>query len=372
MSKQLRLWIIILGIAFFVFLCWYFSNITYYLIIALVLTMITKPLLTKMDQIRIKNKKIPHSLNALIVLLLIIILFLGFLFAFAPLIINQVNIIAKINFADVANKLRGGYSHFYDYIVSNGLEEMYLKAEHSVLERVQNFISLDKVGHFFSGFITATGSFFMAIFSIFFITFFFLKDNVSISKTFVSLIPYKNRTSFIETYNKIKNLLSRYFIGILCEIVIMMTLEIIGLSIFGIPNALLIGFLGGLFNIIPYLGPIIGATVGVILALVATMASGVYTGLGWVIVIVVSVFIVANLIDNAVLQPLIYSKSVKAHPIEIFLVIIMGGSIAGILGMFLAIPVYTVIRTIVTSFINNRNLIELLKGEDPREKNAQL
>ncbi|MDD4847947.1 MAG: AI-2E family transporter [Bacteroidales bacterium] len=364
MSKQLKLWITIIGFLIVALLCWYFSEITAYIITALVLTLITQPLLKKMDSLKIKKFKIPHGVNVCLIILLILILFFGFLFAFAPLIISQVNMISKIQFVDFSDKFRGSYTIIHQYIVENGMEDLLIKAEHTVMDRIQDFISLDKLGEIFSGIFSFTGSFAMGLFSILFITFFLLKDNLSISKKMINLLPKAHRHHILETYHKIKNLLTRYFVGILCELASMMTLEIIGLTIFGIPNALLIGFLGGLFNVIPYLGPLIGGTVGVLLALIATMASGVYTGLGWIAITVIAVFVVSNLIDNIVLQPIIYSKSVKAHPLEIFIVIIMGGNIAGITGMILAIPAYTVIRTIVLAFVHNKNLVRRFTDDD--------
>lgn len=379
MSKQLKIWTLLIGVLFLIFLCWYFANITTYVIIAWVLTMITRPLLKQMDRWKIKNFKIPHSINVCLVILLILILFFGFLFAFSPLIIRQVNIISQIHFEDFSDKFRGGYTVFYQYITENGLVDLLAKAEHGIMEKIQSFVSLNKIGKFFSEIISFTGSFAIGFFSVFFITFFLLKDNVLISKTIQSLLPKKHLQEIIDTYQKIKNLLTRYFIGILLEVVCMMTLEIVGLSIFGIPNAFLIGFLGGLLNIIPYLGPIIGCIIGIVLALIATMSIGVYTGLGWVILTVIAVFVVANFIDNIVLQPIIYSKSVKAHPLEIFIVIIMGGTLAGISGMILAIPAYTVIRTIVIALSHNQSLMAYFTGKTirptsttlPKEDNTQ-
>jgi predicted PurR-regulated permease PerM len=140
----------------------------------------------------------------------------------------------------------------------------------------------------------------------------------------------------------------------------MITLLITGLSIMGVSNAILIGFLGGMLNVIPYLGPIIGASIGTVLAIIAVLSAGTFTGIGWVAITVIGVFLAANLVDNILLQPLIYSNSVKAHPIEIFLVIIMAGSLAGIPGMVLAIPSYTVLRILAKEFLGNVRIVQKL------------
>jgi predicted PurR-regulated permease PerM len=159
---------------------------------------------------------------------------------------------------------------------------------------------------------------------------------------------------------QIKNLLSRYFIGLCGELLSMMTLLTIGLSIIGVQNALIIGFLGGLMNIVPYIGPIIGGLIGVLFGVTSALGMGLYDDVGWLSTGIVSVFLITNLIDNIILQPLIYSTSVKARPIEIFLVIIMAGSIAGIAGMILAIPTYTVLRIVAKEFLSQFRLVKKL------------
>jgi predicted PurR-regulated permease PerM len=140
----------------------------------------------------------------------------------------------------------------------------------------------------------------------------------------------------------------------------MMTLITIFLSILGVKNALLIGFFGGLMNIIPYLGPVIGAILGIIIGITTNLSLGIYTDLLILSAQIAGSFVVANLIDNLVLQPLIYSNSVKAHPLEIFLVIMLGASLAGIPGMILAIPSYTVLRIIAKEFFNGLRVVQKL------------
>ncbi|MCK9271121.1 MAG: AI-2E family transporter, partial [Bacteroidales bacterium] len=147
---------------------------------------------------------------------------------------------------------------------------------------------------------------------------------------------------------------------LMIELTTMVTLLSLGLTLFGVENALLIGFFGGLMNVIPYLGPIIGAVVGVILTIFTALSTGMISDLFSLILIVVGVFFVSNLIDNVVLQPLIYSNSVKAHPVEIFLVILIAGSIAGIAGMILAVPTYTILRVIAKEFLSQIKVVQQL------------
>jgi predicted PurR-regulated permease PerM len=139
-----------------------------------------------------------------------------------------------------------------------------------------------------------------------------------------------------------------------------MSLIALALWIFGIKNALLIGFFAGLMNIIPYIGPLIGGIIGLVLGTISTLALGSYNELLPVTLKLLGTFVVVNFIDNNILVPVIYSKSVKSHPLEIFLVIIIGGGIAGLVGMLFAVPVYTLLRVIAKEFFNQFRVVKKL------------
>ena len=187
-----------------------------------------------------------------------------------------------------------------------------------------------------------------------------MKDAYLLKELVENLTPMRYQNEIDNILSQSKYLLSRYFFGLLIELSTMMTLLSIGLTVFGVKNSLLIGFFGGLMNVIPYLGPIIGATVGVLLAVSTSLSYGMYSEIISLVFIVIGVFASANLLDNVVLQPLIYSNSVKAHPVEIFIVILVAGSMAGIPGMILAIPSYTVLRIIAKEFLSQFSVVQKL------------
>jgi predicted PurR-regulated permease PerM len=168
----------------------------------------------------------------------------------------------------------------------------------------------------------------------------------------LSVFPQQSQQRIVRVFGKVRRLLSRYFIGILIQITVVMLLEFAGLMAFNVPNALLIAFIGGLLNVIPYLGPLIGCATGCVLTILSILATGMYDEVGWTVVKVISVFLAANIIDNVVNQPLIFSKSVKAHPVEIFVVTICAGYLAGIGGMIIAVPAYTVLRIIMKEYLS--------------------
>jgi predicted PurR-regulated permease PerM len=160
-----------------------------------------------------------------------------------------------------------------------------------------------------------------------------------------------------------KNLLIRYYFGVLLEVIGVMTLITLGLKIFGVKNALLIGFFAGIMNIIPYIGPIIGGVIGLTLGIVSTLSIGSYNELLPVVLKLSGTLLVVNIIDNNILVPVIYSKSVKSHPLEIFLVIIIGGGLAGLVGMLFAVPVYTLLRVIAREFFYHFRVIRKLTDQ---------
>jgi len=132
----------------------------------------------------------------------------------------------------------------------------------------------------------------------------------------------------------------------------------VGLSLLDVKNALLIGVVAGVFNIIPYVGPIMGALVGISLAATGQLQAHPEMEMTSFILGAIIPFLVAQGLDNFVLQPLIFSKSVKAHPLEIFLVILAAGSLAGIVGMIVAVPAYSFLRIVAKEFFNGYKVVQ--------------
>ena len=122
----------------------------------------------------------------------------------------------------------------------------------------------------------------------------------------------------------------------------------------------MIAFLCALFNIIPYIGPIIGGVTMIIL----TMTSFIDADFSTVILPkALYVFIgltIGQLIDNFFSQPFIFSKSVKSHPLEIFLIIIIAGLLFGVVGMVVAVPGYTAIKVILKEFLAENSFVKKL------------
>ena len=214
------------------------------------------------------------------------------------------------------------------------------------------------IPNFLNSVISGFGSFSIGLFSVLFIAFFLLKDSHLLEQGILILVPDSEETRSKKSFDKIKNLLSRYFIGLIFQILILFVIYTIVLLVFGIKNAIVIAFLCALLNLVPYVGPLIGG----ILMLILTMTSNIDASFSDVIlpktIYVMIGFVFGQLVDNFFSQPQIFSKATKAHPLEIFLVIMMAGSFAGITGMILAIPSYTIIRIIAKEFFNKFKIVK--------------
>ncbi len=358
MKKNYKIILLIIGVLFTAFMIWYFSSIVVYILVSAVLSMIGHPLVRFFDKIKIWKFHIPHGLSSFLALFVILLFVVGFILVFVPLISTQANMISEINVNDVLFHFKKPLDSLQEFLVDYNVINANQTIESTLKTQIESMVSIATFSNIFKHIISTTGSFFMGAFSILFITFFFLQDENMFQNFIILLIPEKYDATIRNVLEKTKKLLTRYFIGLMLELLTVMTLLTIGLSIIGVKNALIIGFLGGLMNIVPYLGPIIGCTVGVIFGVSSELSLGLYDQIGLLTTGIICVFLAANLIDNIVLQPLIYSSSVKARPIEIFLVIIMAGSIAGIPGMILAIPAYTVLRIVAKDFLSQFRLVK--------------
>ncbi|MCB2194605.1 MAG: AI-2E family transporter [Bacteroidetes bacterium] len=363
MNKNLRYLFIVLGVAIVGFILWYFKSIVAYILISSVLALIGRPLVLFLNKLKIKKVHIPNALSALITVIVLWILILAFFRVFIPLIANQASELSNIKAETVINNLYDPIQKIEAFLTKyqiNSYSDQSL--DKYLTEKFMSILSFSMVSNIFGSLAGVLGNIFIAAFSISFITFFFLKDRGLLSEGILLMVPTKYEEKTEHILKSIKKLLTRYFIGIIVQISGIITLVSTGLTIVGVnfSDALVIGLVVGLFNIIPYLGPVIGATLGLILGMATNLDLAFYSELLPLLGYMVIVFIIVQVIDNVVFQPFIYSSSVNAHPLEIFLVIMCAGSLFGITGMILAIPSYTIIRVIAKEFFNNLKVVKKL------------
>jgi predicted PurR-regulated permease PerM len=356
MNNTLKNTIVIIALAIGIILAWKLKIIVGYLLISLVLALIGRPLMKLLSRIKIKNKKLPVGLNSFITIIALMVFFTAFFSIFAPLVVTEARIISSINFEEVAIGIAEPISDLESWMT----EKHFLSPDSDIQSKLSELFSLTKVSTIFNSLIGFLGNGLIALFSILFITFFMLKEK-GLTKLVVESFTPNDKIEKVNAVTKnIKRLLSRYFIGVIIQITLITVIVSLGLTFLGIENAILIGFLAGLINVIPYVGPLFGAIIGILIGISTNLELDFYTQILPLSFKIISIFAVMQIIDNFVFQPLIFSNSVKAHPLEIFLIILSAGTLWGITGMIIAIPFYTIFRVIAKEFLSEFKIVKEL------------
>ena len=348
--------VIVLGLVL-----WYFKNIIAYILISAVLSLIGRPLVDFLNKLRVWKIHFPKILSAAITLIVLWGLFITFFRVFVPLIVNQANELSTIDVQAVANTLEGPLAKLEIFFQKLNLETgSTTSLKEYVSTKIISLLNITLLSNIIGSAVSFLGNTFIAIFAVSFITLFFLKDERLFVNGVILMVPTKYEESVHHVLSSIKRLLMRYFIGILCQITGIIILITTGLSIVGLDfdNALVIGLMIGLLNVVPYLGPYIGGFLGLLLGVANNLDMEFYSQMLPMLSYMLIVFLSVQVVDNILFQPLIYGTSVMAHPLEIFLVILIAGSVAGIIGIILAIPTYTVLRVIAKEFFNRFKIIK--------------
>ena len=356
------------GVAIIAALCWYFRSVIAYILIAVVVSLVAKPLMGLMQKIRIKGKKAPDWFLAALSLLLVIGTLLSVIAVIIPIVSNIVKDISFANIENAVKNLAVPLSELNSTLrnVIPGLGEEF-RIEVAAIEELQKMLNpaiFSSVIGSAASFLTSFG---VGLFSVVFIGFFFIKDDGLFTNIVCAIVPDKHEKTTERAISDIGYLLSRYFIGVLLEVAGVALVNFIGLTLIaklGFNASLGIAFLTGVFNIIPYVGPLLGGALGTVLGLVLKYSSASPIGLDvnfWVFTaILIAIFGFAQLVDNFLYQPVIYSTSIKAKPLEIFIVLLIVGHIGGPLAMIIAIPCYTVARVIAFRFFRHIKPIKRL------------
>ncbi len=342
------------------YLIWRFSFLIVYIIIAAVVSFVGHPIVRFIDKVRIGKIHIPHGISTLITLFLLLGCFISLFALFLPLILQEAQTISRIDLNKISTELQGPLAWLQNELNRFGLLQPGQSLQAIITEKAKSFVSISTLTSLFNGLLGFAGSFLIDLFSIIFIAFFFLKDDHMFENIVLLVMPEKYSEPTRKVLKDSKKLLMRYFIGVIIEMIGGMTLITLAFLMLGVPNALLLGFFGGLMNIIPYVGPILGTLMGLTLGFTSAIASGEYSTITELSIKIAAVLFGVHYLDTMLFQPIIYSSSVKAHPLEIFFAIIIGGSLGGIVGMLIAVPFYTLLRVIAREFFSKFRLVQKL------------
>ncbi|MFK2820387.1 AI-2E family transporter [Flavobacteriaceae sp. LMIT009] len=348
----LRSLAIIAGIALLGYFLYKIQSVIVYIAIASVTSLIGLPIVRFLrTKLKFKNT------FAVVVTMVILIAFLvGLIRLFIPLIMEQGQNLSLLNIEELEGKIEDLYYQFTSYFNLTNFDVERSIKESNILSKLDYSV----IPNFLNSVISGLGSFSIGLFSVIFIAFFLLKDSKLLEQGILVLVPDNKEERSIKSFEKIKVLLSRYFVGLIFQILILFVIYAAGLMIFGVKNAIIIAFLCALLNLIPYIGPLISA----VLMLTLTMSSFLGESFSEVILPntwkVMLFFIIGQLIDNFFSQPKIFSTATRAHPLEIFLVILIAGILFGVVGLIVAVPAYTVIKVILKEFLSENKIVKQL------------
>lgn len=362
MNARIKYIIGLIGISLFVFGIWYFRTIIAYVLIAAAVSIIGQPIIYLLERIRFRGRNMPRSVNAGLALIIIWVIFIMFFQTFIPLIISEANILSSIDVQSLYKNLEEPFAELQRIFQNFGYFEKEIEFQEFVTANILSVLDVNFIPIIFSGLTSTLGNILIAFFAVSFISFFFLKDVSLFSQGVLVFVPDRYVVEVKHILSSVRHLLTRYLGGIIIEAILVMMLVTFGLWIvgIGIQHSLICGLFSGIMNVIPYIGPWIGASFSVFIGVATNIHLPFQGELLSLVFLMLLVFAIVQTIDNVLFQPLIYSSSVNAHPLEIFLVILMAASIAGIGGMILAIPSYTVLRVIAKEFLSGFKVVQKL------------
>jgi predicted PurR-regulated permease PerM len=341
---------VLTGIFLLLLFLYKIQSVLAYIAIAMVVALIARPIIRFLKQ----KLKFKNSVAVIATMLFFVSIIFGFIRLMIPLIEKQSENLSLLNSNQFQEQIQLIFTHLNDYFKAKNI---------NVFESLQslNISSLiNKLPDVINSFVGAFGSIIVGMMSVLFISFFFMKDSELFSRALTTISPKGSESRVKKSFDTIKDLLSRYFVGLVFQITILFIIYTIVLSIFDVENAVVIALLCATLNLIPYVGPLIGAFLIVFL----TMTSNLHLDFQTVIlpktIYVLLGYTFAQLIDNFISQPLIFSRSVKSHPLEIFLAILIFGTLFGIIGMVVAVPTYTAIKVILKEFLADNKIVKSL------------
>jgi predicted PurR-regulated permease PerM len=371
MKETLRNILIFCGILLLLACAWFFRIIVVYILVSGVFSIMGRPLVDLFCKIKIRNWSFPRSLAALLTLLAIWGVIIMFFIIFVPLVTRQIDYFSSIDSNKIVQIASGPIDKVENLLRSiNKNISKDLSIQSYIADKVAGILNIKMIQNFIGSLISILGNVIIAIFSITFITFFFLKDQRLFFESILMWVPDKYVDNVTRALYSIKKLLTRYFIGIVIQSTCIMILVTIGMTIAGIDvqQALVMGLIIGILNVIPYAGPWIGLAIAITMGIASHITQDFSTVVVPLVYYMILVEAITHLIDNIVFQPVIFSSSVRAHPLEIFIVVLAAGFAAGIPGMILGIPAYTVMRVFAREFFYNFKAVQkITSGLSPED-----
>ena len=341
---------IVFGIALLLYFLYKIQAVIVYIAIAGVVSLIGRPIVLLLR----RRLKFRNTIAVIVTMILMVAVFFGLFSLFIPLIREQSQNLSLLDVDSLQKNLQDLYEEIVEYLSAKDIDVEKSFRESELLSK----LDFNAIPDLLNSVIGTIGSFTIGLFSVLFISFFFLKDSRLMENGLMVLVSDEKEGRLKNSIEKIKDLLSRYFIGLVFQILILFIIYTIVLLIVGVDNAIVIAFLCALLNLIPYVGPLVGAFLIILLTMTNFLGADFQTVMLPKTLWVLLGFIIGQLIDNFFSQPFIFSTSVKSHPLEIFLVILIAGILFGVVGLIVAVPAYTALRVILKEFLAENKIVK--------------
>lgn len=346
---------IIFGVILLLYFLYLIRSVLLYILLGAGISLMGRPFMLFLT----KRLKMKTSLAVILFLIVFLLIFLGVISLFLPIIIEQTQILGQIDIQAIGTELLRLNAEISDFF---GIEHV------NMVEFFQNsdfskYLNLNWIPNVINAIIGGFGGFMIGLFSVIFIAFFALKDSKLLENSLLVFAKNENENKFMNAFSKIKELLSRYFLGLLLQITVLFVLYSILLLVFKIHNPIALALIAAIFNLIPYLGPLIGCLLMLAITITGNLEMEFSSIILPKLIYILVGYIFIQLIDNFVNQPIIFGTSVRSHPLEIFLAILIMGILFGIGGLIAAVPFYTAIKVIAKEFLSEYKIVQSLTKE---------
>lgn len=287
--------------------------------------------------------KIARPLGVFIIYIVLFLIIGGLVFFMIPPFINQVQSFAQ-NLPAYGESFTKTFAGIEQYAQSYGLQ---FNSQEFLQNMLGNFSQSS--GQIFSTTVSVF-TFFISAVVVLALTFYMSVKEDSMNKFLVSITPKHNRQYVISIANRIKNKIGNWFAGQLLLMLIIFVLDFAALSFFHIPYALVLALLAGLLEIVPYLGPIISATLASLIGFLISPVTG---------LIVLGVLTIIQQIESNIIVPQLMKKVVGLNPILVILALLIGAKLGGTLGAILAVPIATAINVVIEDLVDRNEKREV-------------
>ena len=295
------------------------------------------PLVELLQKIHMGNRYLPRGVGIAIVMILFVSIIAVGLLTLLPNLANQ---LAKI-MASTPQFVQDAQEWLRQLSRSRWVQEYGSQIDFNKLQQQIEKYGGSMVMNTATGFGSVVGtltSVTMSAITIPIMTIYMLSDGNKLSPFLQRLFSDKNQDNIAGLLSRLNKTLSQYISGQAIEMIFVGVCTTIGYTLIGQNYALLLGFVAGLTNLIPYVGPYIGYIPAVFVAFTQSPLQAL-----WVTIVV----LIVQQIDGNILYPKIIGSTLNIHPLTILVILLAAGNIAGIAGMILAVPFYAVVRTIV-------------------------